>query len=171
MLPLSIIVALGDNHVIGCNNQLPWHLPADLKHFKSLTTGKPVVMGRKTWESLGRPLPNRLNIVVTHQPDFCAKGAEVYLSLEAALQRANEWATRQQQHEVMLIGGAQLYKHAMDEGLVDNLYITRVHLLPEGDAWFPEWDTAVWAKTDSQDFQAEEDKPSYTIEVWKKHIK
>lgn len=170
MLPLSIIVALGDNHVIGCNNQLPWHLPADLKHFKALTTGKPVVMGRKTWESLGRPLPNRLNIVVTHQADFSAEGAEVFLSLEAALQRANDWAIAQQQQEIMLIGGAQLYKHAMDEGVVDNLYITRVHLSPEGDAWFPEWDTSVWVKMSSQDFPAEDGKPSYTIEAWKKEI-
>lgn len=168
MLPLSIIVALGDNHVIGCNNQLPWQLPADLKHFKALTTGKPVVMGRKTWESLGRPLPNRLNIVVTHQADFSAEGAEVFLSLEAALQRANDWAIVQQQQEIMLIGGAQLYKHAMAEALVDNLYITRVHLSPEGDAWFPEWDTSVWVKTSSQDFPAEDGKPSYTIETWEK---
>ncbi len=170
MLPLSIIVALGDNYVIGCNNQLPWHLPADLKHFKALTIGKPVVMGRKTWESLGRPLPNRLNIVVTHQSDFLAEGVEVYLSLNDALQRANEWAIQQQQQEIMLIGGAQLYKHAMDEGVVDNLYITRVHLSPEGDAWFPEWDTSVWVKMSSQDFPAEDGKPSYTIEVWKKEI-
>lgn len=168
MLPLSIIVALGDNYVIGCNNQLPWHLPADLKHFKSLTMGKPVVMGRKTWESLGRPLPNRLNIVVTHQADYLAEGGEVYLSLEAALQRANQWALEQGQEEVMLIGGAQLYKYALEAGLVDNLYVTRVHLSPKGDAWFPEWDASKWLREEFKNFPAEEDKPSYTVETWKK---
>lgn len=168
MLPLSIIVALGDNYVIGCDNQLPWHLPADLKHFKAITTGKPVVMGRKTWESLGRPLPNRLNIVVTRQKDFLVEGAEVYSSLDEALQRAHHWAIAQQQQEIMLIGGAQLYGYALDRNLVSNLYITRVHLSPKGDAQFPEWDASIWAKIKSQDFEAEGDKPSYTLEIWQK---
>lgn len=168
MLPLSIIVALADNHIIGINNQLPWHLPADLKHFKAVTTGKPIIMGRKTWESLGRPLPNRLNIVISRQADFVAEGAEVYATLEKAMLRANEWATAQQVTEMMLIGGAQLYNMALETNVVDKLYLTRVHLKPEGDAWFPEFDESMWYKAETQNFVAEDDKPAYTIEVWHK---
>ncbi|UYZ85463.1 dihydrofolate reductase [Entomomonas sp. E2T0] len=170
MLPLSIIVALADNHIIGINNQLPWHLPADLKHFKAVTTGKPIIMGRKTWESLGRPLPNRLNIVISRQADFVAEGAEVYPTLEKAMLRANEWATAQQVNEMMLIGGAQLYSMALETNVVDKLYLTRVHLKPEGDAWFPEFDESLWCKAEEQSFAAEDDKPAYTIEVWNKKI-
>ena len=89
-LPLCLIAAVADNAVIGCNNQLPWHLPADLKHFKALTLGKPIIMGRKTWDSLGRPLPGRLNLVVSRQPDLQLQGAEVFASLYAAIARADE---------------------------------------------------------------------------------
>lgn len=172
MLPLSIIVALADNNVIGINNQLPWHLPADLKHFKAVTTGKPIIMGRKTWQSLGHPLPNRLNLVVSRQADFSAEGAEVYPSLERALQRAEIWCITQTQYgvgyvdEIMLIGGAQLYKMALEANLVDKLYLTRIHLSPDGDAYFPTLDTKQWHKIEQQDFIAEQDKPAYTLETW-----
>lgn len=168
MLPLSIIVALADNYVIGINNQLPWHLPADLKHFKAVTTGKPIIMGRKTWQSLGRPLSNRLNIVISRQTDFVAEGAEVYPTLEKAMLRANEWAMAQQVAEMMLIGGAQLYSMALETNVVDKLYLTRVHLKPEGDAWFPEFDESMWYKAETQSFATEDNKPAYTIEVWNK---
>ncbi len=97
-LPLCLIAALAENRVIGRDNQLPWHLPADLKHFKAHTLGKPVIMGRKTWDSLGRPLPGRLNLVVTHQADLQLEGAEVFTSLEAALARADHWAREQGVH-------------------------------------------------------------------------
>lgn len=170
LLPLSIIVALADNHVIGINNQLPWHLPADLKHFKAVTTGKPIIMGRKTWESLGRPLPSRLNIVVSRQAGFVAEGAEVYPTLEKAMLRANEWATAQQVAEIMLIGGAQLYSMALQANIVDKLYLTRVHLKPEGDAWFPKIDEDSWHRAEVQSFTVEADKPAYTLEVWHKKI-
>ena len=167
MLPLSIIVALADNQVIGVNNTLPWHLPADLKYFKALTTGKPIIMGRKTWESLRRrPLPNRLNIVVTRQADFKAEGAEVFSSLDEAIKRADQWAVSQAVDEIMLIGGAQLYTLALEVGCVDKLYLTRVHLSPEGDAFFPKVDLAKWDKVGSDNFAAEEDKPSYSTETW-----
>lgn len=166
MLPLSIIVALADNNVIGINNQLPWHLPADLKHFKAVTTGKPIIMGRKTWQSLGRPLPNRLNLVVSRQANFSAEGAEVFPSLAEAIQRANDWAEAQQVAELMLIGGAQLYKMALEAKLVDKLYLTRIHLTPEGDAYFPALDTKQWHKVEQQHFIAEADKPAYTLETW-----
>ena len=91
-LPLSLIAALAHNRVIGRDNQLPWHLPADLKHFKALTLGKPIIMGRKTWDSLGRPLPGRLNIVVSRQAGLTLEGAEVFATLEEAIERADAWA-------------------------------------------------------------------------------
>ena len=109
-LPLCLIAALAENRVIGRDNQLPWHLPADLKHFKARTLGKPIIMGRKTWDSLGRPLPGRLNLVVSRQPDMRLEGAEVLPSLDAALARAEQWAREQGVDELMLIGGAQLYE-------------------------------------------------------------
>lgn len=170
MLPLSIIVALADNQVIGVNNTLPWYLPADLKHFKALTTGKPIIMGRKTWESLGRALPNRLNIVISRQAGFTAEGGEVFADLDEAIKRANQWAVSQAVDEVILIGGAQLYKQALQSSCVDRLYLTRVHLSPVGDAFFPDMDFAQWQKVSSTDFEAEGDKPSYTIETWDKLI-
>lgn len=168
MLPLSLIVALADNNVIGINNQLPWHLPADLKHFKTITNGKPIIMGRKTWQSLGRPLPNRLNLVVSRQKDFMAEGAEVYTSLAEALERANAWAAAQQVCELMLIGGAQLYSDALAKDLVSKLYITRVHLSPVGDAWFPEFAANDWQRSAATDFASEDGKPAYSIECWVK---
>src|SRR5262245_29655877 len=108
-LPLCLIAALAQNRVIGRDNQLPWHLPADLKHFKAMTLGKPIIMGRKTWDSLGRPLPGRLNLVVSRQEGLVLEGAEVFPSLETAVARAEVWAREQGVTELMLIGGAQLY--------------------------------------------------------------
>ena len=141
-LPLSLIAALGENRVIGVDNSMPWHLPGDFKYFKATTLGKPIIMGRKTWDSLGRPLPGRLNIVVSRQADLVLEGAEVYPSLEAAVVRAEEWAKEQGVDELMLIGGAQLYAQGMAQA--DRLYLTRVALSPEGDAWFPEFDLNQW---------------------------
>src|SRR5690606_23548746 len=112
-LPLAMIAALARNRVIGLDNQMPWHLPADLKHFKAMTLGKPIIMGRKTWDSLGRPLPGRLNIVVSRQTDLRLDGAEVFASLEDAIARADAWAREQGVDELMLIGGAKLYAQAL----------------------------------------------------------
>ena len=100
-LPLCMIAALAENRVIGRDNQLPWHLPADLRHFKALTLGKPVIMGRKTWDSLGRPLPGRLNLVVSRQAGLQLPGAEVFADLTAALARAEQWAREQAVDELM----------------------------------------------------------------------
>jgi len=167
LLPLSLIVACAENRVIGIDNSMPWHLPGDFKYFKATTLGKPIIMGRKTWDSLGRPLPGRLNIVVSRQPGLELAGAEVFASLEQALVRADQWAREQGVDELMLIGGAQLYGQALEQGLVSRLYVTRVELSPLGDAWFPDFDRKQWTLTSSH-AQAEEGKPLYHFEVWDK---
>jgi dihydrofolate reductase len=165
-LPLSLIAALGENRVIGIDNSMPWHLPGDFKYFKATTLGKPIIMGRKTWDSLGRPLPGRLNIVVSRQAGLQLDGAEVYPSLESAVVRAQEWANQQGVDEVMLIGGAQLYAQGMAQA--DRLYLTRVVLSPEGDAWFPEFDLTQWKLVSNIENPAVDDKPAYNFEVWEK---
>ena len=165
-LPLSLIAALGENRVIGVDNSMPWHLPGDFKYFKATTLGKPIIMGRKTWDSLGRPLPGRLNLVVTRQADLQLEGAEVFTSLESAVARADEWAREQGVSEVMLIGGAQLY--ALGLAQADRLYLTRVALSPEGDAWFPEFDLAEWVMVSESVNPAVDDKPAYSFEVWER---
>ena len=165
-LPLSLIAALGENRVIGIDNSMPWHLPGDFKYFKATTLGKPIIMGRKTWDSLGRPLPGRLNIVVSRQAGLQLEGAEVYPSLESAVVRAQEWANQQGVDEVMLIGGAQLYAQGMAQA--DRLYLTRVALSPEGDAWFPEFDLTQWKLVSKIENPADDDKTAYNFEVWEK---
>ncbi|MDB6143292.1 MAG: dihydrofolate reductase [Pseudomonas sp.] len=165
-LPLSLIAALGENRVIGVDNSMPWHLPGDFKYFKATTLGKPIIMGRKTWDSLGRPLPGRLNLVVSRQADLQLEGAEVFTSLDAAVVRAEQWARGQGVDEVMLIGGAQLYAQGM--GQADRLYLTRVALSPDGDAWFPEFDTAEWALVSNTENPAVDGKPAYNFEVWER---
>ncbi|MCS4283864.1 dihydrofolate reductase [Pseudomonas sp. BIGb0278] len=166
-LPLSLIAACASNRVIGIDNSMPWHLPGDFKYFKATTLGKPIIMGRKTWDSLGRPLPGRLNIVVSRQPGLQLEGAEVFPSLEQALARAEQWAHEQGVDELMLIGGAQLYALALEQELVSRMYLTRVELSPQGDAWFPEFDAQQWT-LDSSEAQAEDGKPGYHFEVWNK---
>ncbi|MFJ4372449.1 dihydrofolate reductase [Pseudomonas japonica] len=166
--PLSLIAALAENRVIGIDNRMPWHLPGDFKYFKATTLGKPIIMGRKTWDSLGRPLPGRLNLVVSRQVGLQLEGAEVFASLEDAIVRAEQWAAQQGVDELMLIGGAQLYGQALESGLADRLYLTRVEMSPEGDAWFPEVDGAIWKKVSSEPGPVEEGKPGYCFEVWEK---
>ncbi len=163
-LPLCLIAALAQNRVIGRDNQLPWHLPADLKHFKALTLGKPIIMGRKTWDSLGRPLPGRLNLVVSRQPGLQLQGAEVFPSLEAALERAQAWAREEDAEELMLIGGAQLYELGLP--LAERLYLTRVGLEPQGDAWFPAFAEADWHLSSAIEHPHGLETPGYVFEVW-----
>jgi dihydrofolate reductase len=165
-LPLSLIAALAQNRVIGIDNRMPWHLPGDFKYFKATTLGKPIIMGRKTWDSLGRPLPGRLNLVVSRQTDLQLEGAEVYPTLAAAIVRAEVWALEQGCDEVMLIGGAQLYELGLAQA--DRLYLTRVALTPEGDAWFPAFDEAQWALVSNVENPAVDDKPAYNFEVWER---
>jgi dihydrofolate reductase len=163
-ISLCLIAALAKNRVIGRDNQLPWHLPADLKHFKAKTFGKPIIMGRKTWDSLGRPLPGRLNLVVSRQPELALAGAEVFHSLEAAIARAEQWAQESGQTEIMLIGGAQLYEQALP--LAGRMYLTRVGLSPQGDAWFPEFPERDWEHRLEGEHPGEAGVPSYDFEVW-----
>ncbi len=162
--PLCLIAALAENRVIGRDNRMPWHLPADLKHFKAKTLGKPIVMGRKTWDSLGRPLPGRLNLVVSRQPGLVLEGAEVFADLAGALRRAQDWAAAQGVDEVMLVGGAQLYAQAMP--FADRLYLTRIALSPEGDAHFPAVDEAEWRRVEHEAHPAAGDAPAYAFETW-----
>ncbi|MCB1654675.1 MAG: dihydrofolate reductase, partial [Pseudomonadales bacterium] len=124
----------------------------------------PIIMGRKTWDSLGRPLPGRLNLVVSRQTGLQLEGAEVFASLEAAVERAEEWAKEQGVGELMLIGGAQLYSQGLADA--DRLYLTRVGLSPEGDAWFPEFDQAQWKLVSNEPHPAVDDKPAFSFEVW-----
>jgi dihydrofolate reductase len=165
-LPLSLIAALGEYRVFGVANSIPLHLPGDFKYFKDTTLGKPIIMGRKTWDSLGRPLPGRLNIVVSRQTDLKLEGAEVFPSLDAAVERAEAWALEQGVDELMLIGGAQLYAQGLEQA--DRLYLTRVALSPEGDAWFPAFDLNQWKLVSNVENPADGDKPAYTFEVWEK---
>ena len=162
-IPLAMIAALAEQHVIGRDNIMPWHLPADLKHFKAMTLGKPIIMGRKTWDSLGRPLPGRLNLVVSRQPDLQLEGAETFTDLDSALTRAEQWAREQGVDELMLIGGAQLYAQALPQA--QRLYLTRIEASPEGDAFFPDYDQAEWQCIDSQAHPAEGDAPAYRFET------
>ena len=142
MSEIIIIAAVAKNRVIGKDNTLIWNIPEDMAHFKALTSGQTVVMGRKTWESLPprfRPLPGRRNIVISRQADYAAPGADVAGSLENALKLASTAAS------IFIIGGEQIYAQAMT--LADRLEITEVDLEPEGDAWFPEISTVNWKKT------------------------
>lgn len=142
----SVIVAMDHNRVIGCNNGLPWSLPADLRHFREKTRGKPVIMGRKTWESLlVQPLPGRRNIVISRNRDYLAPGAEVVHSVADALQCADE---ADDTDEVMFIGGASLYRQVLPAA--QRLYITQVDGKFEGDAWFPEFSADDWQLVDSE---------------------
>lgn len=164
--PLSLIAALAENRVIGIDNQMPWHLPGDFRYFKATTLGKPIIMGRKTWDSLGRPLPGRLNLVVSRQTGLTLEGAEVFATLEEAIERADAWAREEGAEELMLIGGAQLYELGLAQA--DRLYLTRVGLDPDGDAFFPEIDESAWRMTSSAEHPASAETPFYAFEVWER---
>lgn len=135
---LSLLAAMASNRVIGRNNALPWRLPADLKRFKALTMGQIIVMGRKTYESIGRPLPGRINIIVTRQPDLSVAGATVTRSVEEALTACLTHLDK----EIFIIGGAELYQQTLKH--CQRLYLTEVQKAFEGDAFFPEFDRSDW---------------------------
>ena len=145
---LSLIVAISDNQVIGRESQLPWHLSADLKRFKRLTMGHHIVMGRKTYDSIGRQLPGRTSIVLTRQPDWAAAGVVTATDFESALTQAGD------DEEVFVIGGNQIYQLALP--LVDRLYVTRVHATVQGDTYFPDITTDQWLLKQTDSFSADE---------------
>lgn len=143
-MKIAFVVAMARNRAIGLNNQMPWYLPDELQYFKRVTMGKPVVMGRNTFESIGRPLPGRPNIVITRNADYAAAGITVVNSLAAALETAQALLTPEQQ-EVMVIGGGQVFSEALP--LADRLYLTVVDAEPLADAFFPEFDRSLWHET------------------------
>lgn len=145
---LSIVVAIAENNAIGKDNQLLWHLPADLKHFKDITSGHTIIMGRKTYDSIGRPLPNRRNIVITRNRELDLPGTEVTNSLDEALQLCAA------EEEVFIIGGAELYKHALEA--TDRIYLTRVHHSYDADTFFPEIAHGTWKETSIENHQPDE---------------
>ncbi len=136
---ISLIAAMGKNRVIGKNNSLPWNLPADMKHFRELTTNKPVIMGRKTFESIGKPLPNRTNIVITRDQDYKAENCIVVRSADDALKAAEN------NEEVMVIGGSQIYKEFLPRA--NRMYLTLIEEDFDGDAFFPEYKVEEWEET------------------------
>lgn len=146
-MTVSAIVAIGENNAIGKNNQLLWHLPADLKHFKNKTAGHTIIMGRKTFDSVGKPLPNRRNIVVTRQ-NIEIPGCEVVKSIDEALELCKG------EEEVFIGGGAEIYKLAMDK--TDRIYLTIVHKIFDADTFFPEIDFIQWIETEHEDHQPDE---------------
>jgi dihydrofolate reductase len=141
---ISIVVAISENHVIGKDNKLLWHLPNDLKHFKEITTGHTVIMGRKTYDSVGKPLPNRRNIIITRQPVTIA-GCEVVNSIEAAIELCAG------ENEVFIVGGAEIYKQAIK--LTDRIYLTIVHKNFDGDSFFPEINKNEWKEVSREDYE------------------
>jgi dihydrofolate reductase len=152
---ITLIAAMGKNRAIGLDGRMPWHLPAELQHFKQATMGKAILMGRKTWQSIGRPLPGRQNIVISRNPDFAAAGADVTTSLTAAIDIAEA-------DEIMVIGGGQLYTLALP--LARRLVLTLIDIEPEADTWFPEWDINQWQQTEERHFQIDDsNKLAYRI--------
>lgn len=145
---LSIIVAMDEQNVIGLNGDLPWRLSADLQNFKKITMGKPIIMGRKTHESIGRPLPGRENIIITRQVDYTSPGCTVMHSIEEVL------ANYQEHEELMMMGGAELYEQTIK--LAQRIYLTRVHASVKGDTWFPEFDLAEWNEVHNEQFNQDE---------------
>lgn len=141
---ISLIVAVARNRVIGDGNRLIWHISEDLKHFKTITSGHPVIMGRKTYESLGRPLPNRTNVVISRQKNYQAEGCIVVHSLIEAL------LLFPAAEEVFILGGAQIYAQALP--LADRFYLTEVDADYSGDTYFPEWDRSEWRLTEHESF-------------------
>jgi dihydrofolate reductase len=145
---VSLIVAMARNRVIGMNNTLPWHLPADLKHFKSLTMGHHIVMGRKTYESIGNPLPGRTSVVVTRNANYAHPGVVVTNSLEGAISACGN------DEEIFVIGGAELYRQAIN--LADRIYLTEIDADIQGDAHFTEFDNKLWQETGRVNHAADE---------------
>ncbi|MAU40583.1 MAG: type 3 dihydrofolate reductase [Kordiimonas sp.] len=161
---VALVVAMTDNRVIGRDNDLPWRLSSDLKYFKKITMGKPIVMGRKTYDSIGKPLPGRTNIVITRDTSYSHEGVITAHSLETALEIGMGIAAAKGEPEVMVIGGGEIFKLALP--IADRLYLTKVKGEVEGDAYFPEWSTNDWVIRHSEDHSAgDKDSHDYSFVV------
>jgi len=152
---INLIAAMANNRTIGMNNQMPWHLPADLKHFKAITLKHPVIMGRKTYQSIGKALPGRRNIVVTRDPDFCLDDAEVVNDLDRAVKLCDDVS------DIMIIGGANIYNQMLDQA--DRLYLTFIDLDVKGDTFFPDWQRLGFQQT-STEAHLPDDKNKYAYQ-------
>ncbi len=160
---ISLVVAASENNAIGKNNQLLWRLPNDLKFFKNTTWGMPVIMGRKTFESVNKPLPGRTNIVITRQAGWKAAGVKVATDLQDALKKADETNCK----EAFIIGGGEIYKWAMS--IADKIYLTRVHTQLEADTFFPVINEEEWELVSNEDFEKDEKHQySYTFQKWQR---
>ena len=147
---ITIIAAIAKNNALGKNNELIWHLSADLKRFKKITSGHHILMGRNTFESIGKPLPNRTTVIITRNKRYKQEGCEVAYSIEKALEIAEK------DDEIYIIGGAQIYKQAIEKNLVERLDITIVHQEFDADVFFPEIDLNIWKEVSREDFKADE---------------
>jgi len=162
-MTISLIVAAAENNSIGKDNRLLWHLPNDLKFFKNMTWGMPVIMGRKTFESVNKPLPGRFNIVITGQAGWTAPGVITVASMEAALQAARDTNCK----EVFIIGGGEIYKQTM--AMAEHVYLTRVHQNFEGDTFFPALDSEQWQLVSEHKFIADDKHAfAYSFQTWDK---
>lgn len=162
-MTISLIVAMSENRIIGANGDLPWHLPADLKFFKATTLGKPIIMGRKTFDSIGRPLPGRKNIVITRNANWHHDGVDVAATMDDAIALAGDTA---EADEIMVTGGAQIYVQAMPQ--VDRMYITEVAVVVDGDTYFPEFSPDEWTEVSRKHHAADEGQPAYAFVVYER---
>ncbi len=168
---LSMIIAAAQNRVMGTDNQMPWHLPNDLQYFKKVTMGKPMIMGRKTYESLGKPLPGRPHIIITRQPNYVPPNAneqvQVVSTIEQAISAAEQLLKDSAHDEAMVIGGAEICNLAFP--YADRLYLTEVHAVVEGDVFFPEFDKNNWQEVSRENYPACEKNPfDYSFVVYEK---
>jgi dihydrofolate reductase len=165
---ISLIVAHSSNRVIGIDGQLPWHIPDDLKYFKAITIGKPIIMGRKTFDSIGKPLPGRLNIIITKNTDLSIEECVVVNNLEAAISEAKNFFKTQdtEQEEIFIIGGAQIFKQSME--FVNKIYITEVHADYAGDVFFDELSDNDWIEVSRDLHDSENDKIPFSFVTYKK---
>lgn len=163
-MTISLVVAASENNVIGKDNRLLWHLPNDMKFFKNTTWGMPVIMGRKTFESLGKPLTGRTNIVMTRDREWAAKGTTVTANMDEAMKAAAETDAK----EVFVIGGGEIFKQVLPQA--NRVYLTRVHTKLEGDAFFPELPAKDWKLLSQLDFTADAKHAfAYSFQVWQRN--
>lgn len=159
---ISLIWAMDENRLIGKDNALPWHLPEDLKFFKKTTMGLPIAMGRKTWDSLGRPLPGRENIVITRNPSFTSEGCTILNSVHELVQYSQK-----NDKDIFVIGGAEIYKLVLP--FANRLYITRIHARFEGDTYFPEFNLADWELISKEKGKRDDQNPyDYDFEIYER---